>query len=271
MEQLSRTSSYITNSVPNGVRAVKYARGVPASELPPVPRPPSRRPPAGRRAPRERTLSREAITAAALAIVDAEGLDAMTMRRVAESLGTSAASLYAPVAGKEELLELVIDRVIGEVQVPDGGGSSSWQEELKAGLRALRAAFAAHRDIARASFARVPLGENALRGSDWMIRTLRGAGLPDQVIAYACSLLPLYVTATAYEESLYLTESISAEDIAQFVADMRTYFASLPSDRFPHVVALAGPLTAGEAGDERFEFGLEVLVRGLAAMAEPAP
>jgi hypothetical protein len=50
-----------------------------------------------------------------------------------------------------------------------------------------------------------------------------------------------------------------------FVSDMRNYFASLPTDRFPNIVALAGALTEG-SGDERFEFGLEVLVRGLAAM-----
>lgn len=48
---------------------------------------------------------------------------------------------------------------------------------------------------------------------------------------------------------------------------MRQYFAALPVDRFPNVVSLAGPLTAGSEGDERFEFGLDVLVRGLAAMA----
>ncbi len=78
-----------------------------STELPPVPRLPSRSTPAKRRAPRERTLSREAIAAAALQIVDEEGLDAMTMRRVAEALGTGAASLYAHVASKEELVELV--------------------------------------------------------------------------------------------------------------------------------------------------------------------
>ena len=70
--------------------------------------------------------------------------------------------------------------------------------------------------------------------------------------------------AVCYEDSLYGSET-SPEDIAEYVAKMREYFASLPRDRFPNLAALAGPLTAG-AGDERFEFGLDVLVRGLAAM-----
>ena len=106
-----------------------------SDELPPAPRLPSRAAAAQRRAPRERALSREAIAAAALAIVDAEGLDAMTMRRVAQELGTGAASLYAHVAGKEELLELVVERVIGEVEIPDEPDPEHWQEQLKDGLR----------------------------------------------------------------------------------------------------------------------------------------
>jgi AcrR family transcriptional regulator len=241
---------------------------VASAELPPVPRLPSRRSP-GTRTPRERTLSRDSIAAAALAVVDAEGLDAMTMRRVAEKLGTGAASLYAHVTSKEDLLELVIDRVIGEVELPGPPDPARWQDQIKDGMRAIRDVFARHRDVARASFARIPLGENALRGSEWMIATLQAGGLPDQVVAFACDLLPLYTTATAYEESLYANEANSPEQVGQFIEEMRRYFASLPADRFPHVVALAGPLTGGSGGGERFEFGLEVLVRGLAAMGHP--
>lgn len=238
-----------------------------STELPPVPRLPSRASQAKRREPRERALSRDAIAAAALEIIDAEGLDAVTMRRVAVALGTGAASLYQHVAGKEELIELVVERVIGELPIPDEPDPERWQEEVKDGLRVMRAAIAAHRDLARAIFARIPLGENALAGSEWMIRTLRAAGLPDQVVAYACDLLPLYVTAVAYEQSLYAGENVTPEVMAEFVANMRRYFESLPPERFPNTVALAACLTSGD-GDERFEFGLEVLVRGLAAMAD---
>lgn len=182
-------------------------------------------------------------------------------------MGTGAASLYAHVASKEELLELVVERVIAEVQMPGEPDPERWQEQLKECARAIRAVFSRHRDLARASFARIPLGENALRGSEWMIGVMRAGGLPDQVIAYACDLLPLYVMAVSYEESLYGSET-SPEDLAKFVDGMRHYFASLPPDRFPNVVSLAGPLTAGDPeGNERFEFGLDVLVRGLAAMS----
>jgi AcrR family transcriptional regulator len=238
-----------------------------SDELPPAPRLPSRAAQPKRREPRERALTRDAIAAATLKIVDAEGLDAVTMRRVAQELGTGAASLYAHVAGKDELLELVVERVIGEVPIPDEPDPAHWQEELKEGMRMIRAAIGGHRDLARAIFARIPFGENALGGAEWMIRTLRAGGLPDQVIAYACDLLPLYVTAVAYEESLYAGENVTPEVMLEFNESMRRYYASVPADRFPNIVALATELTTG-TGDERFEFALEVLVRGLAAMAQ---
>lgn len=238
-----------------------------AADLPPAPRLPSRGAAAPRRGARERTLTRDRIAAAALAIVDAEGLDAMTMRRVAEALGTGAASLYAHVSGKEELIELVIDRVIGETELPEPAPDEFWGDQIKAGVRAIRAAFSAHRDLARASFARIPFGENAMRGADWMIGIMRRAQLPDTVIAYAVDLLALYATAIAYEDSQYANEQLSPEQFDAYAQDLRRYFEALPPDRFPHVAALAGPLTGG-TGEERFEFGLEVLIRGLAAMAD---
>lgn len=253
----------MTNTVPNVVRFVKYASCV-TSELPPVPRLRGRQAGAAGRARRERSLSRDAIATAALRIVDEEGLDALTMRTVAHVLGTGAASLYAHVNSKEELLELVVERVIGEVQLPGEPDAARWQEQIKEMAREIRAVFSRHRDVARASFARIPLGENALRGTEWMIAVLRAGGLPDQVIGLACDLLPLYVVAVSYEESLYGTDT-APEEVLQYVEGMRRYFAALPADRFPNVISLAGPLTAGDPAT-RFEFGLDVLIRGLASM-----
>jgi AcrR family transcriptional regulator len=210
-------------------------------------------------------LSREAIAEAALDIVDREGLDALTMRTVAHTLGTGAASLYAHVGSKDELLELVVERVIGEVPPFAPADPERWQEQLKEMARAIRAVFSRHRDVARASFARIPLGENALLGSEWLLSVLRAGGLPDNVVALAADLLPMYVMAVCYEESLYASEDVTPEVMRSYVDNMSRYFASLPPDRFPNLVALAGPLTEG-GGDERFEFGLDVLIGGLTAM-----
>jgi AcrR family transcriptional regulator len=238
--------------------------------MPPRPRLPSRgaegRP---RRAARERSLTREAIVEVALAIVDADGLDAMTMRRVAQDLDTGAASLYAHFASKEDLLEHVIEHAIGDVDLPSGEPDPArWQEQAKALGRAMRSGLAAHNDIARGCLARIPVGPNSLRSSELLIGILRAGGLPDQVVAFACDLLPLFIVATVYEESLYASEQNTPEQVGAYMEDLRSYFSALPTDRFPQVVALASALVAGsDEGDERFEFGLDVLVRGLASFA----
>src|SRR3954463_13122597 len=114
-------------------------------ELPP---PPWQRVP--RRGTRRRRdpLTSEMIVAAALRILDAEGLDGLSMRRVGEELNTGAASLYWHVGSKDGLLDLVFDDVIGEQEVPDPD-PKRWQEQLKEVARTMREAILRHRDIVR--------------------------------------------------------------------------------------------------------------------------
>ena len=256
----------------NGPSAVKYAENVSTLEpsvapLPPAPRPPrGEQSPAARRAPRQRTLTKQAIVDAALAIVDEEGLDALTMRAVASALGTGPSSLYAHVASKDELIEAVVEQVIGELEIGEAPDPERWIEQILEMGRQMRAMWAAHRDLARASFARIPLGENALAGTEWMISVMRAGGLSDRAIGLGVDLLALYIGAIAYEDSLQSVGAADPEEIAAFVVELRGYLQSLPAERFPNVVALAGALTEADR-DERFEFGLEVLLRGLIAVS----
>lgn len=232
-----------------------------------MPTPPRRGRPARSPAARE-PLSLERIVDAAMAIVDAGGLDALSMRSVAQALGTGPASLYAHITDKDELLSLLIERVAGELELPEVD-AEHWQEQLKAMVRATHYGLLAHRDLARAGLANIPLGEGALRFSDRMIEIMRSGGLPEQVIAYGCDLLPLYAVATAYEQALY-AERMTTEEGERYIAEIGEYFAALPADRYPNIVALAGPLVAGGGEGERFEFGLDVLVAGLAAYGRRA-
>ena len=100
-----------------------------------------------------------------------------------------------------------------------------------------------------------------------ILAILRAAGLPDRTAAYVVDLRSLYIGAFAFafEESLGLA-SPTGEDLPpeQVVEMIKGYFASLPPERFPNTLAIVDQLFAGDP-DERFEFGLEVLVRGLAA------
>src|ERR671931_2103331 len=113
--------------------------------LPPLPwqRVPQR-PATRRRDP----ITREAIVEAALRVLDAEGLDGLSMRRLAEELDTGASSLYWHVGSKDGLLDLVFDKVIGEQKVPDPD-PERWQEQLKEIGRTMRATILRHRDIVR--------------------------------------------------------------------------------------------------------------------------
>jgi AcrR family transcriptional regulator len=211
-------------------------------------------------AERKRGLSREAIVDTAMRVLDAEGLDAVTMRRVAQELGTGPASLYAHVANKEDLFALLIDRAVGEIEIPAGDGD--WQEQVKQFARAMREMFVRHRDLARANMGVVPTGPNALRASDRMLGVLRGAGLPDQVCAWALDLLSLYCTAIAVEDGMVDNPWESEE----YHEQVHETFTSLPPDQYPNLAALAQALVTGDERD-RFEFGLDVLVSGLAATA----
>ena len=200
---------------------------------------------------------------AALRVLRDEGLDAVTMRRVAEELGAGAASLYVHVADKDELHSLMLDRLLGELELPEPN-SKRWQEQLKSLARDLLELMEANMGIARVAIGNPPVGPNALRVTEWTLGLLRTAGVPDHVAAYACDFLALYCAAVAFEVSVYAAIGFDQADVAERAAQMHQYFASLPPDRFPNVVALAGPMTAG-GGDERFEFGLDLLVSGLAA------
>lgn len=233
----------------------------PDAPLPPAPRRQGRTRPAKARS--HRTLSREAIVDAALGLLDSEGLSAVTMRRVAESLGTGPASLYAHVADKDEMVAAVLDRIFSEVPVPEVLDPHRWQEQLKDMARTGRATFNRHRDAARASLGNIPTGQGALASMNAMVGLLLAGGVSPVVASLSVDMLALYITATAFEDSLDTFPSGEKES-EEFHLEVKSFFANLPADRYPHLVALAEPLTTGDR-DHRFEFGLDLLVRGIAS------
>jgi AcrR family transcriptional regulator len=238
--------------------------GMSSDAMPDPPRMPGGRDLRKARQPRRRGLSVEAIVDVAMAIVDSEGLDALTMRAVAAELGTGAASLYAYVGSKDELITLLIDRVLGEMEFEGEPDPARWREQFKAMAVATRQAWGRHRDLVRAQFARVPLGgQNALDGSEWMIAVLRAGGLSDRTVGLALDLVALYIGAVAYEDSLDDRAGLSPEQWEEFAASLRNYFTALPAERYPNLVSMAVAISAVE---DRFEFGLDVILAGLAAL-----
>jgi AcrR family transcriptional regulator len=227
--------------------------------------PPWWRPPKGR--PRRRApLSREAIVDAALAILDADGVDALTIRRLGQELGTGAASLYWHIAGKDELGELVYDRIMGEIEVPEPD-PSRWQDQLKDLTRQAYSVMLSHNDAVRLSIGRPPAGPNTLRIVEWMLALMRGADIPDQPAAYFGNTLGRFLDASVLEATT-ATRAGNGESDPDGPDMMREYWASLPPDQFPNLTALAETTFAADT-DDLFEFGLDLLIRGLAAYKQP--
>jgi AcrR family transcriptional regulator len=235
------------------------------SELPTPPwtRAPQR-PPRRRRDP----LSQATIVDAALEVLDADGLELLSMRHVARTLDTTAAALYWHVGSKDGLLDLVFDRVIGEQPVPDPDPDPGhWQDQLKDVARTMRATILRHRDIVRLSIGRVPLGPQALGYADRVLGILRAGGVPDGLAVAGHQLLISIVLGFAIDETGEGGQPPAGQPSPEDAAAMtRDYLASLPSDRFPHLVELADHLTTGDA-DQRFELLLDLFVDGLAARA----
>jgi TetR/AcrR family transcriptional regulator, tetracycline repressor protein len=227
-----------------------------------APEPPWRSKPRRQGVPRPQ-LSREAVVAAALRVLDADGGEALTMRRVADQLGVSASSLYGYVDNKEELVNLVLDRIFEEVDVPP---TASWQETLRQFGRAMLAMYRRHRGVAALTLGRVTITPSMLSLTERLLSELRGAGMPDQVTAFVGDLGSLYVGAFAYE--LDVTPLTGHEQ--DFVAQFTSWIKSLPADRFPNTIALADAATAGTSA-QRFDWGMDVIVRGLESYLKEPP
>jgi AcrR family transcriptional regulator len=232
--------------------------------LPPAPwkrsAPPARKAPA-------RVLSQEAVVDAGMRVLDAEGYDALSMRRVAAELGTGPASLYAHVANKDELLDLMIDRVAGEYEFPEPD-PARWQEQLKDMARFQRRVFQSHPGIARAILGRIPLGPNGLDSMEGFLSIVRAGNLPDRAAAWAGDIFAAFITAAVFEEELHRQSNDgieSEEQLEEWLVQLREYIKALPKERFPNLTEMAGPMFESGGPDGRFEFGLDLLVRGLAS------
>jgi len=227
-------------------------------------------PPSPRTRPAKSALSREAVVAAALGVVDEVGFEAASMRRVAAALETGPASLYVYVADRRELMEAVYDLALAEVTVPTGGG---WRSRLEVLVARVVAALAAHHDLAMAAIAAVPLGPHSLRLNEEMLRLLREGGIDDAACAWAADLFGQYIASSALEQAAWHRAQREIADPAKATAEVMgadfagridAVYARLDDAEFPTLTALRPLLTAG-GGDERDAWKLRVIVDGLLA------
>ena len=217
-----------------------------------------------RERPAKPALSRAAIVDAGLDILRREGLGALSMRRVAAALDTGPASLYVYVANRDELHALLFDAAIATVDV-EPTDPARWREQLH-GL-ATRMAKVMVEDfpgIAIMGMAAIPIGENATRITESMMSLLRAGGVEDQALAYAPDLVSMYITAIAYEQSLYAELYADPDHEQREIERVLTHFRTLPADRYPTMASVAALMTRG-TGEERFLLGLDIIINGLLA------
>jgi AcrR family transcriptional regulator len=213
--------------------------------------------------PAKPPLTRELVVDTGLAVLDRDGLDALTMRRVAQELDTGAASLYVYVANREDLMAAMLERALGTVSEPPPDGP--WQQRLTAVLEATAEAMSRHSGLALVALGEIPTGHNALRIFDMMIGVLGESGLEARAIAWAVDLLYLHATVEAAEHRAYVDKGASENEM---VAAARERFAALTEQEFPHLVGLRGLLLSG-GGGEREAWFRKVLITGILGTALP--
>ncbi|WP_030558784.1 TetR/AcrR family transcriptional regulator [Streptomyces aureocirculatus] len=212
-------------------------------------------PPISRRArPSKAPLSRDVIVRTGLDILDRDGLDALTMRRVAKALDTGPASLYVYVAHREDLLAAMLDESLARVPLSSEG---TWREQLHALAAATVEALGRHEGLAVVALGAIPTGSNALLVVDRMLALLKEGGLDDTTAAWAVDLLYLHIAAAGVEQSAYNTQDASEEST---IAKAKDRYANLPGDRYPMVTSMRQALFA--PGD-RDAWGLRVLINGI--------
>jgi AcrR family transcriptional regulator len=220
--------------------------------------------PATRRGPSggtKKPITVEAIITAAFGIVENEGYQALTMRRVAAALETGPASLYAHVVNKDDLDELLIGRLCAWIELPEPD-PASWRQQIAGVCTQLRDQYLRYPGISRAAFAVAPSNLDTLRVSEGMLAILLAGGIAPQTAAWAIDSLMLYVSAYSLERSLVNEQGgHSGDGWVVSRAELMRRFAALP-DTFPQSRRYAAELTAG-SGHERFDFTIALMVGGL--------
>ncbi|MEH0474215.1 TetR/AcrR family transcriptional regulator C-terminal domain-containing protein [Streptomyces sp. B21-097] len=203
----------------------------------------------------------ERIVATALQIVDEEGADALSMRTLAQRLGSGTATLYRHFDNRAALVAHVVDRMFGAVG-PDGGEllALGWEQALRTVAHTMFDALARHRNAARLMVERVPLGPNAMALREHCVAVLLAGGFPPRVAAHAYATLARYVLGFAVQGDGRGGAGQPGD------AELSAVFHGVDPELFPATLAVAGSMPVPI--EDEFSFGLELLLGGLARLRD---
>jgi AcrR family transcriptional regulator len=211
--------------------------------------------------PRKR-LTRERVLRAAIAHADAGGLEALSMRTIAEELGVAPMALYRHIASKNDLVDGMVDIVFSEIDLPSGG--EVWRAAMRRRAISVRDVLSRHRWAIGLMESRANPGPANLRHHDAVIGSLRAAGFDMAMVAHAYSLLDGYIYGFA------LTKMNLPFDRGDEVADMaQSMLAPFPVGEYPNLVAFITEhaMKPGYDYGDEFEYGLDVVLDGLERVA----
>lgn len=210
-------------------------------------------------AARPRTpLSRPRVLAAALSLADADGIGALTMRRLGEAVGVEAMSLYNHVEGKSDLLDGMVDTVFSEIALPSPDGD--WRSAMRDRALSARAVLTRHPWAVGLMDSRTSPGPATLRHHDAVLGSLRGAGFSVPMAAHAFSALDSYTYGFVLQEtSLPIDSPEQTEEVATAMLER------FPAEEYPHLAELTVEhvLRPGYDYGEEFTFGLDLILDGL--------
>jgi AcrR family transcriptional regulator len=203
-------------------------------------------------------LTRDRVVAAAIALADATGIQALTMRKLGVELGVEAMSLYTHVANKSDLLDGMIDGVFGEIDLATH--ATDWRQAMRTRAISARDAMSRHRWAIGLMESRTTPGPATLRHHDTVLGTLRAAGFSLVLAAHAYSLLDSYIYGFALQAPALPFDS--PEDAA---ATARLIMARFTSGQYPHLteIAVEHVLQPGYNYGDEFAFGLDLILDGL--------
>lgn len=215
-------------------------------------------------------LSVDRIVDTAIHIADAEGLDAVSMRRVATELGTGAMSLYRYVPGKAELLDLMLDRVRFPERPNGDTDTGSWRAALESAARDALAVHRRHPWLLRVNQSRPLLGPRALATLEHLLGRIRPMGLTDPELVSTVVMIDGYVVGAArtqvHQEEAARSTGLS--DAEFYGAQVPALEKAMATGAYPTLASLSPDTFAFTAGFDHFEFGLGRILDGLEVLVQ---
>jgi TetR/AcrR family tetracycline transcriptional repressor len=218
-----------------------------------------------RNAPGRTTLTRRTVVKAALALADAEGLEAVTIRRLANDLRVTPMALYWHYRSKDDLLDGMAASVFEQID-SSVNTNTTWQEQLRALFGSMLDTLRAHPSTAVLVSTRTVSTEKGLRTTEVALDILRRGGFsPAEATQIARHALNTIANLVGAEPGVVVREESAKPTDARRRA--RIFLESLPPDRYPRLVEAATPLSEGVDPGAYFAFGLDLLLAGIDAMA----